>query len=275
MNPVVQWLGGKRRLLPVLKSKLPTEYGRYFEIFLGGGALLLALEPKNAVCIEKNIHLYSVYVHIRDNPADLITQLSKLSASYLNLPSKNERKAFYLEVRRKFNEGQNGSLDKTVDFLFLNKTCFNAVYRENKSGKFNVPFGNGKDCVICPTDSIRQLSAYLQHVTLIHGDFEQVRGMVQAGDFIYMDPPYYPAKNKSIPRYNSSGFTMDDQERVIKLFKDLDQQGVKIMLSNSNVEYIKTQLESYNISEVSIARTMSCDKTKRSKSKCELIVTNY
>lgn len=271
MEPFVQWIGGKRRLLPLLHEKIPKTYNTYFEIFLGGGTLLFDLSPSKAVAIEKNANLYKAYVAVRDDPETVIEKLEDLGQRYLGLTTRPERKSFYLEIRKQFNDEYRPEL-----FLFLNRTCFNALYRENSKGKFNVSFGNGRDCTICSSQLIRTISNYLKdHVTLIQGDFEEIRKWVKPGDFVYMDPPYYPLKQNSFTKYNGSDFSKADHDRVVKLFQDLDAMNVNVLLSNSNNEYIKSKLKAYEITTVSISRTLNSDKTKRGRSKCEIMVRNY
>ena len=280
MEPVVQWVGGKKRLLDTLKFIMPKMYNNYHEIFLGGGALLFNLQPKKSYSIEKNKNIYMIYKNIELYSEKIIEWLQELETRYLALDF-DDRKEMYYEKRTEYNEldylNEKDSITKTVTLLFLNKTCFNAVYRENSKGIFNVPFGNGKDCKICNEDRIVRLSKFLQNknTKIFNEDFEYCKTYVKPGDLVYIDPPYYPLKNSSFTSYTAGGFNQECHDRLIELIKYFNEKKVYIILSNSNNDYFKQKLSELNVFEVSISRTLNSKKDNREKSKCEMIMTNF
>lgn len=278
LNPIVQWVGGKGRLLENIHSHLPETMNTYHELFLGGGSLLLSLKPKLAHCYELNKHLCIVYNVIKNNPEELVQLLFTLEKEYLSLETKEERKAYYIDIRNKFNEEDN-EIKIAAYLKFLNKTCFNALYRVNLKGKFNVPFGTGRDPTVCDKENIMNLSTYLNEndIHIMNKDFETSIQNMKKGDFVYIDPPYYPLKENSFTGYTVNGFQKEDHERLILFCKKLTEMGVQFILSNSNCDYIKNsfQEDNYSIYELSVARTLNSKKNKRSKSKCEIIVKNF
>ena len=283
MEPVIQWVGGKKRLLNTIKFLMPKEYNDYYEIFLGGGCLLLNLQPTCSYSIEKNVNIYKIYDNIKKFSEEIIEMLKNIEKDYLDIQEedKDKRKKFYFEKREEYNnlsyDTNEFSIKKTTLLLFLNKTCFNAVFRENRKGKYNVPFGNGKNCKICCEDRIRNLHKFLnkEETHLFNDDFEKCKEYIKKGDFIYIDPPYYPLNSNSFTNYDASGFNKEDHDRLIDLIKELDEKGVNIMLSNSNNNYFRKNLNHLKKFEISLARTLNCNSEGRSTSKCEMIMTNY
>ena len=290
VRPTFQWVGGKNRLLKLLIEHLPTDYKKFHEVFLGGGSLLFSLSPDNANCYEMNDILCNLYDIIRISPEELIKRLSEIEKEYLAIDNIDERKEYYYDIRNKFNEyllnpdkcTKSGSVDnmnKAVYFKFLNKICFNAVYRVNSKGGFNVPFGNGKNHTICDTENIMNMSKYFneKNIKITNGDFSESLKFIRKGDFVYIDPPYYPLKDTSFTSYTKDGFGKSDHNRLIGFCKAIHKKGGKFMLSNSNCDFIKDAFkeEDYNITEVSISRSLNSDASKRGKTKCELLVTNY
>lgn len=277
-TPTVQWVGGKGRLLERIHNHLPEEYNNYHELFLGGGSLLLSLQPKKAFCYELNENLCDLYDNIKNKSELLCEYLYELEQEYTHLDTKEKRKEYYLDIRKKFNEEEDKFM-KSVFFKFLNKTCFNAVYRENRNGEFNVPFGTGRDPTICDEENILELSKYLNEneIQISNEDFEKSLENIKENDFVYLDPPYYPLKDNSFTGYTKLGFVQEDHDRLIRFCKKLNEMNVKFILSNSNCDFIKNsfQEDPYTIEELSIARTLNSKKDKRSKSKCEIIVKNF
>ena len=275
MEPIIQWVGGKKRLLDTIKFLLPTKYNNYHELFLGGGCLLLKLAPNKSYSIERNKKIYMIYENVKNNVEEIIVRLNEIETEYI-AKDIEDRKLYYYEKRQLFNQSDS-ELEKTILLLFLNKTCFNALYRENSKGKYNVPFGNGKDCKICNEDRLRKLSSFLNNdnTHIFNEDFEYCKNNVKEGDFVYMDPPYYPLKETSFTGYTEGGFGKVDHDRLIELIKYLDSKKVNVMLSNSNNDYFKEKLNNLNVYEISIARTLNSDSSNRGKTKCEMIMTNY
>lgn len=290
LKPIVQWVGGKTRLLNEIVDKIPKNINNYHEIFLGGGTLLFSLCPNNAYCYELNEVLCIIYncIKDKDNSVKLIEELTKISDKYFEIPvtDKENRKKYYIDIRNKFNKlklkeikEDNDKLNIAVYFKFINKTCFNALYRENKNGEFNVPFGNGKDKTICDCENINKINKYFNSNNIIINniDFEKSINNIKKGDFVYIDPPYYPLNKKSFTSYTKEGFNEKDHERLIKYCKKLNEMGVNFMLSNSNCDYIKNNFKEdcYTIKEISISRTLSSDVSSREKKKVEVIIINY
>ena len=276
MNPTIQWVGGKTRLLSIIKENLPNQYNVYHELFLGGGSLLFHLLPKKAYCSENNKLLCDLYDIIKTKKEKIISDLEDIEEEYLLL-DKELRKQYYYSIRKLFNQEKN-SFDKCIYFKFLNKTCFNALYRENKKGENNVPFGNGKDPKICDKENIEKLNKYFNENEIIiqNRDFENLENM-NKGDFVYLDPPYYPLKEDSFTSYTKDGFMKEDHDRLIHFCKKLDSMGIYFLLSNSNSEYIKEKFlePQYTIIEVSISRTLNSNTKKRNKTPCEILIKNY
>ena len=278
MDPIIQWVGGKKRLLNVLELMLPNNYNTYFETFLGGGALLYKLLPKNAKIYEINVNIYNLYVNVKKNVSQIIEKLSIYETEYLNSPN---RKEYYLDKRTKYNSldysNTETSIEKTILLLFLNKTCFNAVYRENKKGAFNVPVGNMKDCKICNKEQLINISNYLNNnnICIYNTDFTKFIECIEENDFVYLDPPYYPLKSDSFVGYDKNGFTKEKHDELINILHTLNKKNIKFMLSNSNNSYFKEKLNMYNIYDVSIARTLNSNIEDRKDIICEILVTNY
>jgi len=279
MEPIIQWVGGKKRLLNKIKFLMPKEFNTYHEIFLGGGCLLLNIEPETSYNIEKNINIFMIYENIKNHKDIIVEKLKKIESEYLN--DCEDRKEYYIDKRTIFNtltyDNTKDSIYKTVILLFLNKTCFNALYRENSKGGFNVPFGNGKDCCIYNEERINNLFDFINkpNTHIVNEDFEYCLQNIKEGDFVYIDPPYYPLNKASFTNYDKSGFGIEDHDRLINMIKTLDKKKVNIMLSNSNNSYFKDKLKELNIYEISVARTLNCKKENRRASKCEVIMTNY
>lgn len=280
MEPVIQWVGGKKRLLNTLKLFTDKGFNNYHEVFLGGGCLLFNLLPENTISVEKNVNIYKIYENIKLNHLQIIKDLEVLEKNYHDLPDKEARKKYYLDKRDKFNklnyDTKESGLEKTILLLFMNKTCFNALYRENSKGLFNVPFGNGRDCNICNKEKITKLHEYLNKpdIKIINSDFEYIMDYVKENDIVYIDPPYYPLNKSSFTTYTNDGFTIKDNDRLISFIKKLCDKKVKVILSNSNNQYYKDKLNFLKIYELSISRTLNCKKEDRQKKLCEIIVTN-
>ena len=278
MNPVIQWVGGKSRLLSILNFMKPTNYNNYFESFLGGGALLFNMLPQNAYIYELNINIYNLYTNIKNEVNTIIEQLLIYEKEYLE---NTNRKEYYYEKRKLYNSLNYEQLEtailKTSLLLFLNKTCFNALYRENKKGEFNVPIGNMKDCKICNKDLLLKVSNYLNenNINIFNEDFTKLLDNINTGDFIYMDPPYYPLKKDSFTDYDKNGFNKDKHNELLDLVNILEEKKINFMLSNSNNTYFREKLENFNIYDISIARTLNSNKNDRKQKICEILVTNY
>lgn len=269
-RPFLQWVGGKREMINNYIDLLPKKYNKYYEPFLGGGAMFFHLKPKEAILNDSNQELIKTYEGVRDNPQKVINYLKELK--------KRHSKNFYNKIRdidRKFNLIELSNDEIAARMIYLNQTCFNGLYRVNKSGQFNVPIGSSLDRLICDNGAITNASALLKNTTIINKDFEDSLSTARKNDFVYLDPPYYPiSKYSDFNRYTKEKFYKEDQERLKKVVDELSKKGVKVMLSNSDCEFINVLYSSYNIHKVLSTRNLNCKKDKRNKVS-ELIITNY
>lgn len=274
-KPFMKWVGGKGQLVPQLSEHLPRHYDRYFEPFLGGGALFFALQPKRSFINDINKNLMGAYLNIKGRPQEVISYLCNLAEQYSGM-DEERRKVFFYEVRERFNKEQNPkSLEKTVDLIFLNKTCFNGMYRENSKGGFNVPFGDYKNPTICNAENILAVSKLLKETAIASIDFESAVKDAKAGDFIYFDPPYHPLNaTSSFTSYSADDFSAKDQEHLRDMFADLDRRGCFVMLSNSDTPFIESLYEGFSKHRVLAARAINSKASGRGKIS-EILVTNY
>lgn len=274
-RPFLKWVGGKSRLIPELSRHYPKTFGTFFEPFVGGGAMYFSLRPDKAHINDMNAVLTNTYIHIRDNLGKMIEELESLQDIYWELPNIDSKKEFYLEKRDLFNGMISDELDKSVLLIFLNKTCFNGMYRENSKGGFNVPFGKHDKPKIADTKNLQSVSRALKHTTVTTGSYEESVKTAKPGDFIYFDPPYHPlSTSSSFTSYQAGGFTAEDQEKLRNTFKKLSDMGCYVMLSNSNAPLIKELYKDFNIHEILAARSVNSVGTGRGKI-VELFITNY
>jgi len=266
-KPFVKWAGGKRQLIDILLANLPSEYNTYIEPFVGGGALLFEVLPQNAIINDINFELINTYRVIKHYVDELIKDLKK---------HKNEKEYYY--KLRALNPDDLSLVERASRFIFLNKTCFNGLYRENKKGQFNVPFGRYKNPKILDEENLRAVSEYLNtaNIKIYNTDYKNICKLAKEGDFIYFDPPYYPlTKTASFTKYSKYDFTERDQIELYKIFKELDKRGCYLMLSNSNTEFIKELYKGYEILEIEAIRAINSKGSKRKKAKIEILVKNY
>lgn len=270
-KPFLQWVGGKREVIKQYQKFIPKQYKKYWEPFLGGGALYFHLDPSVSVINDNNPELIRTYEAIRDEPEKVIDLLQQFRRKH--------SKDLYMAIRsvdRKLNILDDlKSYEIAARLIYLNQTCFNGIYRVNKSGQFNVPIGSSLNRAICDPEAIRKASTLLKDALIKCLDFEELLGGVSRGDFVYLDPPYYPVSEYSdFTRYTKEQFYKQDQVRLRDMFKLLDKKGCYVMLSNSNAEFIKELYADYNVHLVDAGRTLNSKKDRRGKIK-ELLVTNY
>jgi DNA adenine methylase len=269
--PVVKWVGGKRQLLKDLAPLLPEKITTYCEPFVGGGAMLFYLQPKVAFINDINDELIRVYQVIKSDVEDLINTLSDY---------KNDADFFYKVRDWDRDETKYSSLsdiEKAARIIYLNKTCFNGLFRVNSSGEFNTPFGNYRNPNIINAPTLRAVSTYFNSnkLTLTSEDYSVVLENIPKGSFVYLDPPYDPISDtSSFTGYSKGGFTCDDQIRLRNCCDSLDRKGIKFMLSNSTTKLIRDQYEGYNISFVRAKRSINSDPSKRGEID-EIVVRNY
>ncbi|MFU0825900.1 DNA adenine methylase [Clostridium sp.] len=271
VTPVLKWAGGKRQLLRDIIKHIPEKYSTYYEPFLGGGAVLFELQPNKAVVNDINGELINVYLMIRDHVEELIEDLKKY---------KNEDEYFYKirELDRDKNKyNQLSNVKKASRIIYLNKTCYNGLFRVNSQGQFNVPFGRYKNPNIVNATILRAASNYFNKakITFKCGDFEDAVKGARKGSFIYFDPPYDPVSDtSSFTGYDIGGFDKEEQIRLKKLCDKLNQRGVKFLLSNSATDFILDLYRDYNITIVKANRAINSQGNKRGKVD-EVLVKNY
>ncbi len=274
-RPFVKWAGGKRQLIPVLSQHIPKNFGSFFEPFLGGGAMLfhlLSQNPKQRFIVsDLNSDLVLSYITIRDRADELIYSLKNHAKKY----SKNSD-TYYYSVRASEPKGQ---IEKTSRLIFLNRTCFNGLYRVNSKGKFNVPLGRYSNPNIVNEENILAVSNILQSkkISIKCQDFGAVLDDAKKDDFVYFDPPYQPiSQTANFTSYTNRDFTTKDLKRLSKVCQDLDSRGCKIMLSNSNCkEVIQTfSKDSWKVVKIKANRAINSNSKKRT-GHTELLIKNY
>lgn len=268
--PFVKWVGGKRQLMPAIKVLLPQRYTTYYEPFIGGGAVLFGTQPKRAVINDSNNELINTYRVVKDHPEELITDLK----THINDSD------YFYEIRaldRQDDFNQLSNIKRASRVIYLNKTCYNGLYRVNNSGEFNAPFGKYKNPNIVNEVTIRAVSKFLNTNDIIirNGDFEDALIDVERNSFVYFDPPYDPvSKSSNFTGYVEGGFDIFDQLRLRELCDRLDAEGVKFLVSNSATQYILDQYANYNITLVKANRPINSDATKRGEVD-EVLIRNY
>lgn len=266
----VKWAGGKRQLLDQFKPFFPQKIKRYIEPFVGGGAVLFYVlkthKPKEVIISDINPELINAYKVIKNDVENLIKELKKLK--------KVHNKENYYKIRAE-DPKLLSPLTRASRFIYLNKTCFNGLYRVNSKGEFNVPIGSYKNPKICPEKELREINKLLQNVKIKLASFEKCVKWAKKGDFVYFDPPYYPLKKgKSFTSYTKGDFLEKEQKQLRKTFEKLDKKGCKVMLSNSDTDFIKELYKEHNINFVKARRMINRDGKGRGKIN-EVVVTNY
>ena len=272
LQPFTKWTGGKRQLLGELRSYMPETYGRYFEPFVGGGALFFDLAPEKAVINDFNEELINAYRQIKNNPAELINLLIK--------HKENNSKDYYLELRSADRDGRISRMtgvERAARILYILRVDFNGLYRVNSKNQFNVPYGRYKNPKIVDVDLLYQISEYLNEndVEILQTDFAEAVKDAETGDFVYFDPPYIPLnETSSFTSYTHEGFSYEEQVRLRNTFKELTERGVYAMLSNSSSPLVEELYKDFNIYFVEAQRTNGAKSSSRGKIS-EIIVTNY
>lgn len=266
--PIVKWVGGKRQLMFELLKKMPKSYNRYFEPFIGGGALFFELQPENAYISDMNEELINLYSVVRDNVYELIQDLSKHEVS----------KEYFLEIRnidRTEKYAELSNIKRASRFIYLNRTCFNGMYRVNSQGQFNVPFGHYKNPRIIDENNLLNCSELLKKTEIKCADFSEILTKVKKGDFVYFDPPYVPLnETSSFTSYTKDGFDIDMQFKLRDVCDELASMGVKFMLSNSDTKLVNELYANYEIKKVFASRQINANADGRGKI-TEVLVRNY
>lgn len=276
IKPFVKWAGGKNGLINSLISFIPKNFNSYFEPFVGGGALffylknLNILNSKKIYLNDKNAELINAYKQIKINPNKLLEELEILK--------NNHSKEYFYKIRnldRDFDFYSLSEVFRAARFIYLNKTCFNGLCRYNSKGNFNTPMGSYKNPKIYDKDLIFSVYEVLKNVSITNKDFEVVSLKAKKGDFIYFDPPYYPINKTSSFVSYTDNFSANEQIRLYKLFKMLDCEGIKVLQSNSNTDFIKELYKDFEIIEVISKRAINCKGDKRGKITELIIRGNY
>lgn len=266
--PIVKWVGGKRQLMFELIKNMPKSYNRYFEPFIGGGALFFELQPEQAYISDMNEELINLYSVVRDNVYELIKDLSKHEVS----------KEYFLEIRnidRTEQYTELSDVERASRFIYLNRTCFNGMYRVNSQGQFNVPFGHYKNPRIIDENNLLNCSELLKKTEIKCADFSEILTKVKKGDLVYFDPPYVPLNDtSSFTSYTKDGFDINMQFKLRDVCDELDNKGVKFMLSNSDTNLVNELYVNYEIKKVFASRQINANADGRGKI-TEVLVRNY
>ncbi len=270
--PFVKWAGGKRQLIPQIRERMPEKYNDYYEPFVGGGAVIFDLLPANALINDINKALINTYTTICNEPDAFLKEVNRLDNDMWE-----DGKKYYYSIREHYNDKLMRSeydVELAALFVFINKHCFNGLYRVNGKGLFNVPYNNSRR-VSVDEDVIIATSEYLRGVTIIDGDFEQACKNAKKGDFVFIDSPYAPLNPTSFESYTKEGFDIESHKRLAKLYDELTARGCYCMLTNHNTELINELYgnKDYKIDVVSVKRMINSDASKRVGE--EVIICNY
>lgn len=289
-KPFVKWVGGKTQLLEEIGKKYPQKIEKYCEPFVGGGAVLFDIlqkfQPKEVLINDINKELINTYFQIKNNCEDLVLQLSLMQTTYQSL-GEEERKIFFYEKRSRYNEIKvNGNdtlnLEKAVLFIFLNKTCFNGLYRVNSKGLFNVPFNNAKNPLICDEENLWSCSNLLQNVSLQVGDYKTCEDFIDEKTFLYCDPPYRPlTETSAFTSYSENRFADKEQIELAQFLERIARKGAAILASNSdprnidvNDNFFDELYKHFEIKRVFAARAINSNSNKRGIIS-EILISNF
>ena len=272
VTPFVKWVGGKRQLLGEIEKRMPKEFDKYYEPFVGGGAVVFSLLPDKAVINDINMALINAYKQIRDYKEDFLKKIKQLDEQM-----GRDVKKYYYSLRERYNDKlMQNELDVELAalFVFINKHCFNGLYRVNGKGLFNVPYNNSVSNS-CNESVVREVSEYLKNVTILAGDFQVACQDAKAGDFIFIDSPYAPLNPISFAAYTKEGFDVESHQRLANLFAELTERGCYCMLTNHNTAFINELYadKGYKMEVVGVRRSINSDASNRTGE--EIIIYNY
>ncbi|MBQ9480643.1 MAG: DNA adenine methylase [Clostridia bacterium] len=291
LKPFVKWVGGKSQLVEQIEKMLPSDgekvLTKYAEPMVGGGALFFNILSKydfeELYISDINAELINAYKAVKDDVDNLITKLNEMQMTFLPM-DENGRKYFYYSVREKFNStvlSAETATEKAAQFVFLNKTCFNGLYRVNRKGQFNVPMGAYKNPTICDDENLRNIHEALQNVTIVCGDYSLSKSFIDKDTFVYLDPPYRPiSETSAFTSYNSETFDDNEQIRLARFIDEINKSGAKIVLSNSDPKNVNEEdsffddlYRNYKINRVEASRAINSKGDKRGKIN-ELLICN-
>lgn len=288
-KPFIKWVGGKSQLLEEIRKKYPQKIERYCEPFVGGGAVLFDIlqkfQPKEVLINDINKELINTYYQVKNQCEELIEQLYEIQTKYRNFTQEEKKELFY-EKRNRYNELKvNGddaeNLEKATLFIFLNKTCFNGLYRVNSKGSFNVPFNNAKNPLICDAENLRSCSKVLQNVTFRVGDYKECENFIDEKTFVYLDPPYRPlTQTSAFTSYSENQFLDKEQIELAQFIDNIAKKGSTILASNSDPKnsneddnFFDNLYSNFEIERVSASRMINANPEKRGAIN-ELLITN-
>jgi DNA adenine methylase len=263
-RPFLKWAGGKGQLVETYSRYFPAAYGAYLEPFLGGGAVFFSLRPPRAILSDANDELVDTYKVVKHAAEELIRSLRK-----------HENDHDYYYAIRALDPAALPSVERASRFIYLNRTCYNGLYRVNRKGRFNVPFGSYKNPRICDEEGLRAASAALRGAVLKCGDFEEVSALAKPDDFVYLDPPYDPvSQTASFTSYFREAFTEEEQRRLAETYRRLDRRGCLLMLSNSDTPLVRDLYSGFNLVSLEARRAINCKSDRRGPVP-ELLILNY
>lgn len=287
-KPFVKWVGGKTQLLEEIREKYPQIIEKYCEPFVGGGAVLFDIlntfQPTEILINDINKDLINTYSQVKNNCENLICELSKLQDLYKK-STLSQNKDLFLQKRERFNslklENDSEKLEKATLFIFLNKTCFNGLYRVNQNGAFNVPFNSAKNPLICDSENLRNCSALLKNVQIKVGDYSDCKDFIDEKTFVYLDPPYRPlTETSAFTSYDKSGFSDKNQIELGNFVSEVSKKGAKVVLSNSDPKntneddnFFDDLYSQFEIERVSASRMINSNAKKRGAIN-ELLISN-
>lgn len=272
ITPFVKWAGGKRQLLEDIRKHIPTSYNRYFEPFLGGGAVLFDIQPEKAVINDINKQLINVYKQLKHNSNDVISIIKEFE-------KEKSSEEFYYSLRKKYNQKITENIfdaECAGLFIWINKHCFNGLYRVNSKGLFNVPFNGNIKSKSMEIDNLKNIGKYLKEndIKIYSEDFENILKKVKKDDFVFIDSPYVPlTKTAGFIDYSKEGFSFEDHLRLSELFKELDKKGAKLILTNNDTELVRKMYEGFKINTIEVNRSINRNGNDR-KGK-EVMILNY
>lgn len=270
--PFIKWAGGKRQLLAQIRERMPESFNNYYEPFVGGGAVIFDLLPTSAVINDINKALVNAYRQICNATDEFLKKLNELDETMWE-----DGKEYYYSLREHYNDKlmkEEFDVELAALFVFINKHCFNGLYRVNGKGLFNVPYNNSRNSS-CDENTIRAIAEYLKNVTILEGDFQAACQNAKKGDFVFIDSPYAPLNPKSFESYTKEGFDIESHKRLADLYDELTSRGCYCMLTNHNTELINELYgnKGYRMDVVSVKRMINSDATNRVGK--EVIICNY
>lgn len=288
-HPFVKWAGGKTQLLPEIRKHYPHRIKKYCEPFVGGGAVLFDVlqkcRPEKVLVNDVNEELINTYLQIKTDCNLLIEQLSELQQNYKS-QSLEKNKILFYEKRLRYNElkinrNDAENLEKAALFIFLNKTCFNGLYRVNKRGEFNVPFNNAKNPLICDEENLRECSELLQNVQMKTGDYSDCKDFIDSETFVYLDPPYRPlTQTSAFTSYSENNFSDKEQLELGKFITEISSKGAKVLASNSDPKntnkednFFDDLYSNFEIERITASRMINSNAKKRGAIS-ELLISN-